>query len=76
MIFSFFSRDDLTRAIKKLHVLGTGFELIPLQGRQLVQSVPGELNTDHTMLLQSAQVRYFTYTIRYFYTLENVCEAL
>ncbi len=53
--FSLF-RDDIIRAIKKLHVLGAGFELIPLQGRQLVQSVPGELNIDHTMLLQSAQV--------------------
>ena len=52
-----FCRDDLIRAIKKLHVLGSGFRMIPLQGRQLVQSVPGELNTDHTTLLQSAQVR-------------------
>ena len=49
-------RDDIIRAIKKLHVLGSGFQVIPLQGRQLVQSVPGELNNDHTTLLQSAQV--------------------
>ena len=56
MFSIFIFRDDLIRAIKKLHILGTGFEVIPLQGRQLVQSVPGELNIDHTTLLQSAQV--------------------
>lgn len=54
------SEDDLIRAIKKLHILGTGFEVIPLQGRQLVQSVPGELNIDHTTLLQSAQKAGYT----------------
>jgi len=54
------SVDDLIRAIKKLHVLGSGFQVIPLQGRQLVQSVPGELNSDHTTLLQSAQKSGYT----------------
>lgn len=55
MIFS----DDILRAIDKLKVLGNGFELIPLgSGRFLVQSVPGELNMDHTRVLQLAEVRY------------------
>ena len=50
------SRDDLARAIKKLRVLGEGFAVIPIGGRRLVQSVPGELNMDHTAVLQKAEV--------------------
>ena len=52
-----FPRDDLVRAIKKLAILGSGFKVLPLQGRQLVQSVPSELNMDHTAVLQLAEVR-------------------
>lgn len=52
-----FSRDDLIHAIKKLSVLGSGFDVLPLEGGQLVQSVPSELNMDHTTVLQMAQVR-------------------
>ncbi|XP_065053179.1 vacuolar-sorting protein SNF8-like [Rhopilema esculentum] len=54
------SEDDLLRAIKKLHVLGSGFQVIPLQGRQVIQSVPGELNVDHTTLLETAQKSGYT----------------
>jgi len=56
------SMDDLQRAIKKLKVLGNGFTIIPISGekkgeesRYLVQSVPGELSTDHTAVLSSAE---------------------
>ncbi|XP_019636222.1 PREDICTED: vacuolar-sorting protein SNF8-like [Branchiostoma belcheri] len=50
------SNDDLLRAIKKLKVLGSGFTAIPVGGgRYLVQSVPGELNMDHTTVLQLAE---------------------
>ncbi|XP_069111291.1 vacuolar-sorting protein SNF8-like [Argopecten irradians] len=49
------SIDDLLRAIKKLKVLGNGFTVIPVGRTFLVQSVPGELSMDHTMLLQQAQ---------------------
>jgi len=50
------SVDDILRAIDKLKVLGSGFELIALGGgRYLVQSVPGELNMDHTKVLQLAE---------------------
>lgn len=52
----FFPREDLARAIKKLRVLGGGFAVIPVGGRRLVQSVPGELNMDHTAVLQQAEV--------------------
>lgn len=49
-------RDDLERAIKKLHVLGSGFQVIPVGNKRLVQSVPGELSMDDTAVLQLAQV--------------------
>ena len=46
----------MARAIKKLHVMGSGFQVIPVGKKQLVQSVPGELSMDHTATLQLAQV--------------------
>lgn len=54
------SEDDVIRAIKKLAILGSGFKVLPLQGRQLVQSVPSELNKDHTEVLQLAENTGFT----------------
>lgn len=50
------SEDDMARAIKKLRVLGGGFAVIPVGKTRLVQSVPGELNMDHTTVLQKAEV--------------------
>ena len=50
------SEDDMARAIKKLRVLGGGFAVIPIGKHRLVQSVPGELNMDHTAVLQKAEV--------------------
>ncbi|XP_065184235.1 vacuolar-sorting protein SNF8-like [Sycon ciliatum] len=55
------SMEDVSRAIKKLHVLGGGFAIIPVGGRKLVQSVPGELNMDHTRVLQLAEDTGHTY---------------
>ncbi|XP_034426150.1 vacuolar-sorting protein SNF8 isoform X3 [Hippoglossus hippoglossus] len=49
------SQDDLMRAIKKLKVMGNGFGMIPVGGSYLVQSVPAELNMDHTVVLQLAE---------------------
>uniref|UniRef100_A0A3B4U1Z9 Vacuolar-sorting protein SNF8 n=2 Tax=Seriola TaxID=8160 RepID=A0A3B4U1Z9_SERDU len=49
------SQDDLVRAIKKLKVMGNGFGMIPVGGSYLVQSVPAELNMDHTVVLQLAE---------------------
>ncbi|XP_075767751.1 vacuolar-sorting protein SNF8 isoform X1 [Pelodiscus sinensis] len=49
------SQDDLIRAIKKLKVLGNGFGIIPVGGTYLIQSVPAELNMDHTVVLQLAE---------------------
>ncbi|XP_057243993.1 vacuolar-sorting protein SNF8 isoform X1 [Malurus melanocephalus] len=53
------SQDDLLRAIKKLKVLGSGFGVIPVGGTFLVQSVPAELNMDHTVVLQLAETKGF-----------------
>ncbi|XP_078385557.1 vacuolar-sorting protein SNF8 isoform X2 [Cetorhinus maximus] len=55
------SQDDLIRAIKKLKSLGNGFSIIPVGGRYLVQSVPAELNMDHTVVLQIAE--HFCYDV-------------
>lgn len=52
----FIIRDDLVRAIKKLKAMGNGFGMIPVGGSYLVQSVPAELNMDHTVVLQLAEV--------------------
>lgn len=50
------SLDDVMRAIKKLKCLGNGFVLHKLNdGRFMVQSVPAELNMDHTCVLNLAQ---------------------
>ena len=46
--------DDLERALQKLRVLGKGYTLVVAGGRRLVQSVPTELNTDHTAILAAA----------------------
>ena len=46
----------MARAIKKLHILGSGFQIIPVGNKRLVQSVPGELSMDHAAVLQQAQV--------------------
>ena len=48
--------DDIIAAIRKLKVLGSGFTLIPIGSRYLVQSVPGELTMDHATVLQQAEV--------------------
>ena len=52
-------RDDIARAIKKLKLLGNGFAIIPVGRRRLVQSVPGELNLDHSTVLQKAEKSSF-----------------
>ncbi|KAF6170366.1 hypothetical protein GIB67_012376 [Kingdonia uniflora] len=49
------SEDDCLRAISKLKVLGSGFEVILVGKRKLVRSVPTELNKDHNEILELAQ---------------------
>ena len=54
------SEDDITRAIAKLKTLGSGFRLVKLGDKSLVQSVPGELNQDKNAALDLAQSKGFT----------------
>jgi hypothetical protein len=49
------SEDDILRAIGKLKALGSGFRVIKVGSQRLVRSVPGELNTDKSILLELAQ---------------------
>ncbi|KAJ6817528.1 vacuolar protein sorting-associated protein 22-like protein 1 [Iris pallida] len=51
------SEDDCLRAISKLKVLGSGFEVISVGKKKLVRSVPTELNKDHNEILELAQAR-------------------
>ncbi|XKL63263.1 hypothetical protein PGB90_005627 [Kerria lacca] len=47
------NNDDLLFAAKKLNIFGNGFCIIEIsKGEYLVQSIPGELNMDHTAVLQ------------------------
>ena len=43
------------RSIKKLKVLGSGFDLMTIGRRSYVRSVPGELNMDKNRVLELAQ---------------------
>ncbi|ELR18969.1 ELL complex EAP30 subunit [Acanthamoeba castellanii str. Neff] len=49
------SDDDIERAIKKLKELGEGFDIFTVGSTKMVQSVPCELNSDHTAVLALAQ---------------------
>jgi len=49
------SEDDIERAIKKLKELGEGFDVLTVGSTKMVQSVPCELNSDHTAVLALAQ---------------------
>jgi len=54
------TNDDVLRAINKLKVLGNGFCAIPVSGgRYIIQSVPGEMNMDHTRVLELAERNSF-----------------
>lgn len=47
--------DDVERAVSKLAVLGSGFKVVQVGGRRMVQSVPIELSQDHTQVLASCE---------------------
>jgi len=48
-------RDDIDRAVKKLKLLGDGFEVVRVGSRMMIQSLPRELSSDHTTVLLFAQ---------------------
>jgi ESCRT-II complex subunit VPS22 len=49
------SEDDCLRAIKKLEILGSGFEVLQLGDRRMVRSVPVELREEHNRIMELAQ---------------------
>jgi ESCRT-II complex subunit VPS22 len=55
-LFKSLCRDDIERAVKKLKVLGKGFEILNIGSTKILQTVPCELNTDHTAVMALAQV--------------------
>lgn len=50
------SSDDIRRAVKSLEPLGSGFKIIDLGANQMIRSVPKELNTDQSTVLEVVQV--------------------
>ncbi|KAJ0402197.1 hypothetical protein P43SY_008061 [Pythium insidiosum] len=49
------SDDDVKRAVKKLNVLGEGFQLIEMESRTMIVTVPVTLSSDHATILALAQ---------------------
>jgi ESCRT-II complex subunit VPS22 len=50
------SDDDVTRAVESLSPLGSCFSIMRLGHRSLIRSVPKELNTDQSTVLEAIQV--------------------
>lgn len=50
------SDDDIRRAVESLSPLGSGFKIMELGGKQMIRSVPKELNTDQSTVLEVIQV--------------------
>lgn len=44
--------DDLTRSIRKLKVLNSGFDIVNIGGKKFVRSIPRELATDENEILE------------------------
>lgn len=53
------SEDDILRAVESLKPLGSGFSVIGIGRRQMIRSVPKELNTDQSTVLEAIQVLGF-----------------
>jgi ESCRT-II complex subunit VPS22 len=50
------SDDDVTRAVESLSPLGSCFSIMKIGHRSLIRSVPKELNTDQSTVLEAIQV--------------------
>ncbi|KAL9639055.1 MAG: hypothetical protein Q9204_001261 [Flavoplaca sp. TL-2023a] len=50
------SDDDVLRAVKSLDPLGSGFSVVTVGSRQMIRSIPKELNTDQSTVLEAIQV--------------------
>ncbi|KAI9828041.1 MAG: hypothetical protein M1832_003568 [Thelocarpon impressellum] len=50
------SDDDILRAVKSLKPLGSDFGIVTIGNQQMIRSVPKELNTDQSTVLEALQV--------------------
>ncbi|CAF9936358.1 hypothetical protein IMSHALPRED_010734 [Imshaugia aleurites] len=50
------SDDDILRAVKSLNPLGSGFSIVTVGRKQMIRSIPKELNTDQSRVLEAIQV--------------------
>lgn len=50
------SDDDIRRAVDALKPLGGGYKIVELAGKAMIRSVPKELNTDQSTVLEAVQV--------------------
>jgi len=48
--------DDILRAVKSLKPLGSGFSIVTVGRKQMIRSIPKELNTDQSKVLEAIQV--------------------
>ncbi|BCS30427.1 ESCRT-II subunit protein SNF8 [Aspergillus puulaauensis] len=48
--------DDVLRAVKSLEPLGSGFSIILVGSKQYIRSIPKELNTDQSTVLEAIQI--------------------
>jgi len=48
-------RDDIERAVQTMQVLGSGFKILLVGHEKIIQSVPLELTTDHTTVIDIGQ---------------------
>lgn len=53
------NEEDIVRAVRSLEPLGGGFKLVNLGTKQMIRSVPRELNTDQAKVLEVVQVLGF-----------------
>eukprot|EP01022_Parablepharisma_sp_SALTPOND_P028919 TRINITY_DN72038_c0_g1_i1.p1 TRINITY_DN72038_c0_g1~~TRINITY_DN72038_c0_g1_i1.p1 ORF type:complete len:289 (-),score=33.76 TRINITY_DN72038_c0_g1_i1:85-870(-) len=53
------SEEDITSAIKQLQVLGPALQLINVDNKQYISSVPMELNEDHKLLISLGEQQGF-----------------
>lgn len=50
------TRDDVLRAVATLKPLGSSFSVIKVGNKSYIRSVPKELNTDQSAVLEAAQI--------------------
>jgi ESCRT-II complex subunit VPS22 len=53
------TEDDILRAVKSLEPLGSGFNVINIGSKQFIRSIPRELNTDQSKVLEVLQILGF-----------------